>query len=210
MVLLFVFLFMKQISIQASKRENIGGSWAKRQRAEGIVPAVLYGESGVRHLQLNDRAFKTSWRNIGGRASLIELHVDGESETTYAIIQDVQRDSRTDAFLHVDFKEIVRGKDMEADIPVVAKGTANGVKNQGGVLEVQAHTLAVRCRPRNLPEAIEIDVVAMNVGDSLHLRDITAPEGVTFLDDADLVVIACVGSSSGASEAAAETEAATA
>ncbi|MCD8482755.1 MAG: 50S ribosomal protein L25 [Verrucomicrobia bacterium] len=201
---------MKQISIQASKRENIGGSWAKRQRTDGLVPAVLYGENGVRHIQLNNRAFKTSWRSIGGRAALLELHIDGEAETTFAIIQDVQRDTRTDAFLHVDFKEIVRGKDMEADIPVVAKGTSNGVKNQGGVLEIATHTLSVRCRPRNLPEAIEIDVSALNVGESLHLRDITAPEGVTFLDDADLVVVACVGSSSGASEAAAETAEATA
>ena len=192
---------MKQITIKTKKRTDTGRTASRHQRNDGEVPAVFYGESGAQHLTLNGHDFAMAYRKMSGSATLIALEIEGDDEPHFAIIQELQRNTRTDAFLHIDFKEIVRGQDMEVDIPVHTTGKADGVRNYGGVLEVSTHTLRVRCRPRDLPEAIEIDVTNLGIGKSLHLSDIQAPEGVTFLADPELVVVACVGASAGASGA---------
>lgn len=199
---------MKQITLTTIPREKLGRSASRSMRQDGIIPAVIYGESGSRNLAIKAHEFAMSYRTFAGSAALIELKSEGADEATYAIIQELQRNPRTDSFEHIDFKEIVRGKDMEADIPVRPKGIADGVRNYGGVLEVNAHALRVRCRPRNLPEAIVIDVSGLAIGKSIHLSEVEAPEGVTILADPHLVVISCVGSSGGASGAAAAAAAA--
>ncbi|NDV61371.1 50S ribosomal protein L25 [Puniceicoccales bacterium CK1056] len=208
---------MKQITLTTKPRNDLGRTASKHLRQNGTIPAVIYGESGSRNLALNAHEFKMAYRKFSGSAALLELKGEGEDDAIYAIIQELQRNPRNDSFVHIDFKEIVRGQDMEVDIPVHTKGIADGVRNYGGVLEVSANTLRVRCRPRNLPEFIEIDVTALEIGKSIHLEEVTAPEGVTFLDDSDLVVVGCVGASAGASglteeeeEAAAEEAAAAA
>jgi large subunit ribosomal protein L25 len=201
---------MKQITIKTKNRTEYGRTASKHMRQGGTIPAVIYGESGSRNLAVDAHDFAMAYRKFAGSVALIELKFEENDEAHYAIIQELQRNSRTDAFLHIDFKEIVRGKDMEADIPVHTRGTADGVRNYGGVLEVGAHTLRVRCRPRHLPEFIDIDVTKLGIGKVIHLSEIEAPEGVTFLDDPELVVVGCVGASSGASaedeEGAAEDE----
>ena len=195
---------MKQITLNVKKRTELGRTASKHLRQDGIVPAVIYGESGHHNLTVNNHEFAMAYRKIIGSAALIELKVEGDQESHYAIIQELQRNTRTDAFIHIDFKEVVRGKDMEADIPVHTRGTADGVRNYGGVLELGAHTLRVRCRPRHLPESITIDVTKLGIGKSIHLGEIEAPEGVTFLDDPELVVVGCVGASAGSSGVEAE------
>ena len=199
---------MKQVTLTAKTREGLGRTSSKKLRNSGSVPAVIYGESGTRHLTLDNHAFGLAWREIRGRAALVELKTEGEKESHFAIIQEAQRNPRTESFLHIDFKEIVRGKDMEAEIPVVTRGTPHGVRNYGGVLEVNHDHILVRCRPRNLPEFIEIDVTALEIGRSIHLNEVVAPEGVTFLDEDGIVVVSCVGASSGASRSVDDEEAA--
>jgi large subunit ribosomal protein L25 len=195
-----IFQEMKQITLNITPRKEIGRTASKHLRQNGVIPAVIYGESGLRHLSVNEHEFAMSYRKIAGSASLIELKSEGEKESQYAIIQELQRNNCTDAYLHIDFKEIVRGKDMEADIPVHTIGIPEGVRNYGGVLDVSTHTLRVRCRPRHLPEEILINVTALGLGKNINLSELTAPEGVTFLDDPESVVLACVGSSGGASD----------
>lgn len=191
------FHSMKQVELNVKTRDALGSTAVKRLRGAGEIPAVLYGENGVHHLQIEADAFSAAWRKIAGRASLLELHADGAEETTFAIIKEYQRNPRTDRFEHIDFQEIVRGKDMEADIPVEMVGSAFGVKNQQGVLEIHAHELGVRCRPRVLPESIKVDVTSLKVGQSLRVRDLPAMDEIVFTSAADLVVVSCVGSSGG-------------
>lgn len=191
---------MKQVSLNVKTRDAVGSSSAKRLRAAGKIPAVIYGESGAHSLTVESEQFKQAWRKIAGGAALIELHLDGAEESSFAVIKDVQRHPRRDTFEHIDFQEVVRGKDMELDIPVHTKGIAFGVKNQQGVVEINANELRVRCRPRDLPEFIEVDVSALKVGESIHVSDLPKIEGVTLVEN-DLVVVSCVGSSAGASGA---------
>lgn len=193
-----LFAKMKQITLEAKPRGGLGRNAARKLRQSGGIPAVIYGASGSRNLTVDKISFQLAWRDIRGRAALIELKTEGESESDFAIIQEAQRNPRTDAFTHIDFKEIVRGQDMEANIPVVTRGVPHGVRNYGGVLEINHDHVLVRCRPRNLPEFIEINVADLQIGRSLHLRDIEVPDEVTFLEDLDLVVVSCVGASSGA------------
>ena len=195
---------MKQVTLNINSRTDLGRTAAKHMRQNGLIPAVIYGESGNKNLTVNAHEFAMAYRTFSGRAALLELKDDDDA--TYAIIQELQRNSCTDAFIHIDFKEIVRGQDMETDIPVQAKGIADGVRNYGGVLEISAHTLRVRCRPRALPEYIVVEVSELLIGKSIRLSEIEAPEGVEFLDDAETVVVGCMGASSGASEEPEEAE----
>ncbi|MFO7725723.1 MAG: 50S ribosomal protein L25 [Oceanipulchritudo sp.] len=195
---------MKQITLTKKPRTELGRTASKHLRENGIVPAVIYGESGNEAFGIGAHEFMLAYRKFAGSAALIELKEEEGDDSTFAIVQELQRNPRNEAFVHIDFKEIVRGQDMEADIPVHTFGTADGVKNFGGVLELSAHTLRVRCRPRNLPETITVDVTNLEIGKSMHLAEITAPEGVTFLDDPDLVLVSCVGASGGASGVTAE------
>lgn len=190
---------MKQVALNVKSRDAVGSTAVKRLRAAGQIPAVIYGESGVHPLQVDADAFSLAWRKIAGRAALLELHTDGAEESTFAIIKEYQRNPRNDRFEHIDLLEIVRGKEMEAEIPVQTVGSAYGVKNQQGVLEIHAHELAVRCRPRDLPEEIDVDVTAMKVGDSIKVGDLPAIEGVLLTNDKDIVVVSCVGASGGKS-----------
>jgi large subunit ribosomal protein L25 len=190
---------MKQITLKAKTRTDFGRTASKHYRENGIIPAVFYGDSGHQSLTVDAHEFTMAYRDIVGRAALLQLEIEGQGEPAYAIIQELQRNPRTDAYLHIDLKEIVRGQEMETAIPVVARGIADGVRNYGGVLEISQSDLNVRCRPRHLPESIEVDVTALEIGKSYHLSELTAPEGVTFLDDPDLVVVSCVGASGGAS-----------
>ncbi len=183
---------MQQISLTAHERNELGRGPTGRMRKTGWLPAVIYGPSGLRHLSVAASDFRKLWNQAAGRTHLIDLQVEG-SDSQWAIIKDYQRDPRTDHFMHVDFQEIERGKDMTVSVGVRVTGDAFGVKNEGGTIEIQSHELEVRCRPRNLPEMIVVDVSELKVGESLHVGNLTPPEGVVFLDDPDQVVIACVG-----------------
>ncbi|KAF0093610.1 MAG: large subunit ribosomal protein L25 [Puniceicoccaceae bacterium 5H] len=189
---------MKQVTLEAKPRTDIGRAAAKRLRQAGQLPAVIYGESGTEHLLLDTHAFEMAYRKLVGTAALITLKIEGHENDMFAVLQEAQRNSINDDFIHLDFREIQRGKPMEAAVPVHSKGTPTGVKNQGGILDLTLDTISIRCRPRDLPEFIEVDVTGLSIGDSIHVRDIAAPEGVTFLNDEDEVVAACVGTNAAA------------
>ncbi len=186
---------MKQVKLTVEDRNTQGRSANLRLRKAGDIPAIVYGPSGNRQISINDHQFQGIWKQIAGRNALIEIYFGGEDskDSMFSIIQDVQRDTMTDKFLHIDFKEIVRGQDMEVDVYIYSKGEPNGVKNQGGVLEQQLKEVGIRCRPRNLPEYIEVDVSALNIAESVHVSDLPQFEGVTYTSDPDLVVFSVSG-----------------
>lgn len=200
---------MKQVSLKVQSRSELGRGPSRRQRQESLIPAVIYGRSGVRHLTIEKPEWLRLWKAVAGRTALVELQAEA-GEPMLSIIQDVQRDSRTDHFVHIDFKEIERGREMVAQIRVQVVGEAYGVKTEGGLVEIRKHEVGVRCRPRHLPEQIVIDVTALRVGQSVHTKDLPVLEGVTYTDHADVVIVACSGKSAGeaAEEAAPEAVAA--
>jgi large subunit ribosomal protein L25 len=183
---------MKQLNLNVQSREQSGRSASSRLRKTGRIPAVVYGPNGVRNLSIGNTDFRKLWKQVSGRTALIELATDGVAEPTLSIIQQVQRNSLTDDFTHIDFKEILRGHDMWATIAIRVVGDAFGVRNEGAVLELHRHDIEVRCRPRFLPEIIEINVENLKAGDSLKVKDLPVLEGVTYELDADITVVSCL------------------
>ena len=182
---------MKQIKLNTTNRTQLGGNNAKRYRKNGQIPAVIYGESGEKNLLVNEKDLTVALKTIVGKAVLIEMEFSDGTESRYAMLKDVERHPLTGSPLHVDFIEVVRGKPMQATVPYHFEGESYGVKNENGVIEIHEHEVRVKCRPRDLPEMILVDLTDLKVGDAIHLKDIKAPEGVEFENDLEDVIVTC-------------------
>ena len=146
---------MKQLSLKVQTREETGRKAARQIRNAGQLPAVVYGESGTRHLQIKQTDFLSVWKQTLNSTAFIELQEDGR-DPTLSLIQEVQRHACNDQFFHIDFREIVRGKPINASVSLHIVGESIGVANFGGILETHTHEVEVRCRPSQMPEFIEV------------------------------------------------------
>ena len=182
---------MKQINLNTTLRTDIGGNSAKRYRKSGQIPAVIYGESGVKNLLVDEKELSAALKAISGKAVLIEMTFSDGTESRYAMLKDTERNPVTYRLLHVDFVEVVRGKPMHATLPLHFTGEAFGVKNENGIIEIHEHEVRVKCRPRDLPEMITIDVSDLHVGEAIHLKDVVPPEGVEFTSNLEDILVTC-------------------
>src|SRR5277367_5143314 len=179
--------------LKVATRAQTGRSASRRLRKVNRIPAILYGKhSAPEKLSVEVPEFTRLLKSVAGRALLIELNRDDKAEKALSFLQEIQRDPITDRFLHVDLHEVKPDEKFEIRVPVRVTGESFGVKNQSGVLEIASHMLRVRCLPKDLPEAIEIDVTALNVGQTIKVGEMKPVEGVTFLDDKGQPVVACV------------------
>ncbi len=197
---------MKQIKLNTTNRTQLGGNNAKRYRKNGQIPAIIYGESGEKNLLIEEKALSNALKSIIGKAVLIEMEFDDGTESRYAMLKDVERHPLSGDPLHVDFIEVVRGKPMYATVPYHFQGESYGVKNENGVIETHEFEVRVKCRPRDLPEMIVVDLTSLKVGEAIRVKDIVAPEGVELESNPDDVVVTCnsVAVEAPAAEAAAE------
>lgn len=183
---------MKQINLKTTNREQIGGNSAKRYRNNGQIPAVIYGESGEKNLLIDEKELAVALKAIIGKAVLIEMEFADGTESRYAMLKNVERHPLTGNPLHVDFIEVVRGRPMSAVVPLHFEGESYGAKNENGIVEIHEHEVRVKCRPRDLPEMIAVNISDLHVGNAIHLKDVVAPEGVEFeATDLDDVIVTC-------------------
>jgi large subunit ribosomal protein L25 len=174
----------------AEKRDDSGKGVARKLRAAGRVPAILYGHGmDPLALSVDSKELFHLFHTGAGANVLVDLVVDDAEHL--AMPRDVQRDHIKGRFIHVDFLVVRRDEKIEIDVPVRVVGESPGVK-AGGVLEHHLWDIHVECLPTNVPEAIEVDVSALEIGDSLRVADLTAPDGVTILTNPDESVIAAV------------------
>lgn len=124
---------------------------------------------------------------MDGGASLIEIK-DDVGETRLTTIKDIQKDPIKDFILHIDFNEVYAGEAMTMSIPLLTVGTPVGVQEDGGILETALHELEVQCLPKHLPEQLEVDVSALQIGESVHVSDLKLPEGVEVTSDPETVL----------------------
>ena len=179
--------------LKVATRAQTGRSASRRLRKVNRIPAILYGKhSAPEKLSVEVPEFTRLLKSVAGRALLIELNRDDKAEKALSFLQEVQRDPITDRFLHVDLHEVKPEEKFEIRVPVRVTGESFGVKNQSGVLEIASHVLRVRCLPKDLPEAVEIDVTALNVGETIKVGELKPIDGVVFLDDKGQPVVACV------------------
>jgi large subunit ribosomal protein L25 len=176
----------KQVQIKAMSRNETGRAPVKRMRASGVIPAVVYGaHTKPLNISITSMELDKALHHATGENVLVDLVVeeDGKSKNRLALIQEVQHHPVEDTILHVDFHEVSATEKLRTAVPVRAVGEPAGVKTGGGVLEFVMRDLHVECLPKDLPELIEVNVEKLEIGQSIHVGDITPPAGVTFLDD---------------------------
>jgi large subunit ribosomal protein L25 len=177
----------KQVKIKAEHRAGTGRSAVRKLKARGIIPAIIYGgKQKPEPLQVSARDMNAILSHASGENILVELEIDGDKGGRAAMLQEIQHSPVGGEIMHVDFLAVSMDETIEADVPLEPIGVPNGVKNFGGLLEQSLRSLTVECLPRNLPDRISVDVSAMNIGDTIHVRDIPLPEGVVANAQADL------------------------
>src|SRR6059036_1280477 len=170
----------KQVKLKAEPRTNVGRSGGNKLRARGIIPAVIYGgKVKPQPLQVTARDINAMMSHASGENVLVDLEIAGEKANRAALIQEVQHSPVGGEIVHVDFHAISMDETIQAEVPLEPTGTANGVKNFGGLLEQSLRALTIECLPRDLPDRITVDISQLNIGDSIHVRDIQFPPGVT-------------------------------
>jgi len=182
---------MATASLSAEARSDKGKGVARKLRAAGRVPAVVYGHAReAQSLSLVTRDLEKLLSTISTGSTVVELSLGGA--VTKTLIREVQRHPFKKQILHVDFQELVAGEKVIVDIPLVFVGVPEGVRLSGALLEQIQHSLEVRVDPANIPNHIDVDVTNLAMGHSLHVRDIVLPEGLEVLSDEDATVCAVI------------------
>lgn len=183
-------------NLDAELRTDLGKGASRRLRLQNKVPAILYGGEGEPvSLTLPANVISRALQEESFYSSIIMLTVDGKTERT--ILRDLQRHPYKQTILHMDFQRLVAGQEITVNIPLhfINEDTCVGVKTGGGLISHTMTELEVSCRPRDLPEFIEVDMADVDLGGAVHISDIKLPEGVTSIalshgEDHDLSVAA--------------------
>jgi large subunit ribosomal protein L25 len=201
----------KQVKLKVEPRTNVGRSAVRKLRARGLIPAVIYGSNDKpQPLQVTARDINAMMSKASGENVLVELEIAGEGSSRTALVQEVQHSPVGGEIRHVDFHAISMDEMIQAEVPLESTGLAIGVKTFGGLLEQSLRALAIECLPGDLPDRITVDVSQLNIGDSIHVRDIQFPTGVTLKVQPDLTAFSVVAPVVEEEPVAAEAEAAAA
>ena len=174
-------------TLSAQPREERGKNAMRRMRSEGLVPAVLYGHGDeTRALAVRAQELDKLLGSISVENTIIDLSI-GDATPTPTLIREVQRHPAKRVVQHVDFLQIHAGEKIHLEIPIRLHGSPIGVRENGGVLQEVLREIHVECLPRNIPEAVDIEIGDLDIGGSVHVRDISLPD-VKILNDEDLVI----------------------
>jgi len=187
----------KTVPLQVSTRAGTGRAAVKALRRAGNVPGVLYGKSKdkavrSRPIEIDAKKLNTVLHSSTSENVLVDVEITDPSgakvDQHLALLLDVQHHPLEDYIIHIDLHEIDQDEILHAEVPVTSVGEPVGVKNGGGLLETMLRTIRVACLPKNLPELITVDVSHLEIGHSVHVRELTLPEGVTASNPPELPV----------------------
>jgi large subunit ribosomal protein L25 len=183
---------MKSVALKAYPRSQVQRAEVTKLRAAGRVPATIYGrQAAPQNLEVVSEEIANLLNHSASENLLVDLSVDNDARSKrLALVQDVQHHPLSGKVIHVDFHEVAENELVTIFVPVETTGEPAGVKNGGGTLEHILHKLKVRCLPRDLPEQITLDVTALEIGKSIHLGEIVAPNGVQILGEKTRTVVA--------------------
>ena len=179
------------LNVETRVRTGKGGS--RKVRQDGLVPAVVYGK-GVEsiNLRLDPKALQQAVATEAGWNTLITLKGDGPFDGLVVILKDMQIDAIRRNPMHVDFLAIDLNKTLAVMVPVQPVGKSKG-EIEGGTLQLVRHEVEVYCLPTNIPTSLEIDVTALNIGEVVHIDELSLPEGVESQHDVNFTVLTVVG-----------------
>ena len=177
------------VTLNAENRSDSGKGFARKLRASGRIPAVVYGQGGEA-LPVSIDAHETDLllHRISIDNTIVDIEVPGEKDKISTLIREVQVHPFKPNILHIDFYRIEVGVELDVDVPLHLEGTPAGVKLEGGILQQIVHDISVRCIPSLIPDSISHDISAMVIGDVLHASELTIPEGVTLMIDEERTI----------------------
>lgn len=186
---------MEDIGLSAQLREETGKGAAKRLRNEGSLPAILYGPDIKENLNLSLDAKNLGQILHGGAAAnrMVSLTIEGAGENNprTVMFKEIRRHPVKESLLHVDLIEVRMDETVTVEVPIVIVGKSPGVA-EGGILQQELRSIEVTCLPGNIPGTIEIDISALEMGNAVHVSDVTLPEGVEASTDGDHAVVSIV------------------
>lgn len=195
---------MANATLKASRRDQGGKGAARKLRATGRVPAVLYGHGDrTESLSLDAHELDLLLHHIAAGSTLIGLDIDGRR--TDVLIREIQKHPYKAEVMHVDFLQVHGDEKLKLSVPVRLTGTPRGVVDDGGVLDHVLYELEIECFPGDIPEAVEVDISGLGIGDSLRVHDISVPKA-TILNDGDLPVASVLEARTHEAEEPAEAE----
>lgn len=194
---------MQEKQLNVELRSKTGKGISRQLRMADMVPGVVYGKGmDPIAVSINHRELRAATAGEGGQNNLITLVGGGSLDQCMAIIVDLQRDALKGTYRHVDLHRVNMTEKLRVTVPVILKGTSIGVK-EGGLLDLAHHELHVECLPGNIPDHIEIDITNLAVAHSIHVNEISLPEGVKLLDNPKTPVVSVLGRAKEAEAAAA-------
>ena len=180
--------------LDAIKRNTRGKNEARRLRAAGKIPAVLYGaqkagdQPAPEPVAFDPKPFMRILHSKSGLNTLITLKLQGVADTR-VLVKNVQLDPVTHHLLHADLYRVNMDRKIRVTVPILLKGDSRGVKQDGGVLDFVHREIEVEVLPANIPDSIEVDVTDLGIGDSVHVRDLAANAAWTPISDADMMIV---------------------
>lgn len=175
------------IQVAAASRTVFGKGASRRLRRENLVPAIVYGaDEQPEPLQLKHNEVIKHLDNESFYSQLLMLSVDGK-EPVRTVLRDVQRHPYRQQILHLDFQRVVAGQALQVTVPLnyLNEDTCYGVKTEGGMINKTEIEVTVSCRPRDIPDNIEVDMADLKIGDTVHLSDLVMPADVELVDDVE-------------------------
>ncbi|MGH7653886.1 MAG: 50S ribosomal protein L25 [Gemmatimonadaceae bacterium] len=182
---------MATANLAAKVRSTAGKGAARKLRAVGAVPAVVYGHGREpQSLAIDTYTLERMLEKVSYKTTVIELEIAGAANAK-TLIREIQRHPYKRHILHVDFQELVAGEKVTVRVPLVFVGTPEGVRTGGGILDQVMHEMEITVDPLNIPNHVDVDVSNLLIGHSIHVGEIKVPDGVEVLDDASATVCVC-------------------
>src|SRR5580765_3217055 len=182
----------ERMQLEVKERDGRGSADARRLRAEGLIPGVLYGRGKKPHaFFVPERDLRRALSGDSGLHAILDVVLAGQKTTHPAVLKDYQQDVPSGRLAHIDLHEVRLDEPIQAQVSVDLVGESVGVK-EGGVLSQVQRELRVEALPMEIPDHLELDVSGMAIGDTLRLVDLPTQEGVTYLDDPEETVLATV------------------
>jgi len=177
-----------RIKLEVEERERIGSRESRRLRKQGLIPGVLYGRGKKPHpICVSERELRRVLTGSHGLHTILDVVLAGQKSTHASILKDYQQDPIRGRIAHFDLQEVRLDQPIQAQVVVEVVGESPGVK-AGGVLSIVAREVTVEALPMEIPDRLELDVGAAEIGDTLRVAMLQAPDGATILDDAETVL----------------------
>ncbi len=173
---------MEKFELAGNLKSKTGKGAAKQLRRDGLIPGIVYGEKENLMVTVNQKDFSTLRRKAKANA-LLQLKTD-DNKDRMVVIKELQKDVLTREILHIDFLTVSMDKKIKISVPIEETGTPIGIK-MGGILTHLLREIKAECLPGNIPQSIKVDISNLEVGQTLHIRDIEIPEGTTVLENPD-------------------------